>query len=45
MIEKIEEYIRLFEENDFYDVVLSAKSIDATIVIDAYRAISQRFVR
>src|SRR5689334_2322321 len=34
MIRKIEEYIRLFEENDFYDVVLSAKSIDAPIVID-----------
>ncbi len=43
MIEKIEDYIRLFEENDFHNVVLSAKSIDATIVIDAYRAISERF--
>ncbi len=43
MIEKLEDYIRLFDENDFHDVVLSAKSIDATIVIDAYRAISERF--
>ena len=31
------------EENDFHDVVLSAKSIDARLVIDAYRAISERF--
>ncbi len=43
MIRKLEDYIRIFEENDFHDVVLSAKSIDATIVIDAYRAISRRF--
>jgi (E)-4-hydroxy-3-methylbut-2-enyl-diphosphate synthase len=43
MIEKLEEYMRIFEANDFHDVVLSAKSIDATIVIDAYRAISERF--
>jgi len=43
MVRKLEEYIRIFEENDFYDVVLSAKSIDATVVIDAYRAISERF--
>lgn len=43
MVRKLEDYIRIFEENDFYDVVLSAKSIDATIVIDAYRAISRRF--
>lgn len=43
MVRKLEDYIRIFEENDFYDVVLSAKSIDAPIVIDAYRAISERF--
>jgi (E)-4-hydroxy-3-methylbut-2-enyl-diphosphate synthase len=43
MVRKLEDYIRIFEENDFHDVVLSAKSIDATIVIDAYRAISERF--
>lgn len=43
MVRKLEDYIRIFEANDFYDVVLSAKSIDATIVIDAYRAISERF--
>ena len=43
MLGKLEDYLRLFEENDFHDVVLAAKSPDATIVIDAYRAISQRF--
>ncbi len=43
MVEKLSEYLRIFEENDFPDVVLSAKSIDARIVIDAYRAVSRRF--
>lgn len=43
MLRKLEEYLRIFEENDFYDVVLAAKSVDPTIVIDAYRAISERF--
>lgn len=43
MIRKLEDYLRIFEENDFQDVVLAAKSIDPTVVIDAYRAISQQF--
>jgi len=43
MLHKLEDYIHIFEENDFHDVVLAAKSPDATIVIDAYRAISERF--
>jgi len=43
MLEAVEQYVRLFDENDFHDVVLAAKSIDATMVIDAYRAISLRF--
>jgi len=43
MIDKLEDYLRIFEENGFQDVVLSAKSSDARIVIDAYRAISARF--
>jgi (E)-4-hydroxy-3-methylbut-2-enyl-diphosphate synthase len=43
MIGTLEEYMRIFEANDFHDVVLSAKSIDAGMVIDAYRAISARF--
>jgi (E)-4-hydroxy-3-methylbut-2-enyl-diphosphate synthase len=43
MVEKVEEYLRIFDANDFHDVVLSAKSIDPLIVIDAYTAISRRF--
>ncbi len=43
MVEKVEEYLRIFDANDFHDVVLSAKSIDPTIVIDAYTEISRRF--
>ncbi len=43
MLDKLAEYLRIFEENDFHDVVISAKSPDPRIVIDAYAAISQRF--
>lgn len=43
MLDKLEDYIRIFEANDFYDVVLAAKSVDPTIVIEACRAISARF--
>jgi len=43
MLRKLEDYIRIFDDNDFHDVVLSAKSIDATVVIDVYRAMSKRF--
>ncbi|MGB2984564.1 MAG: flavodoxin-dependent (E)-4-hydroxy-3-methylbut-2-enyl-diphosphate synthase [Phycisphaerae bacterium] len=43
MIETLEGYMRIFDENDFHHVVLSAKSHDAGIVIDACRAISDRF--
>ncbi len=43
MVETLEDYMRMFDENDFHDVVLSAKSIDAGMVIDAYRALSERF--
>ncbi|MBP7934229.1 MAG: flavodoxin-dependent (E)-4-hydroxy-3-methylbut-2-enyl-diphosphate synthase [Phycisphaerae bacterium] len=43
MVRKMEDYIRIFEENDFRDVVLAAKSPDPITVIDAYRAISRRF--
>jgi len=43
MLRKLEDYVRIFEENDFHNIVLAAKSPDATIVIDAYRAISKRF--
>lgn len=43
MMDKLAEYLRIFEENDFGDVVISAKSIDPRIVIKAYTAISGRY--
>ena len=43
MIAKLEEYLDIFREEDFHDIVISAKSIDPLLVIDAYREISARF--
>jgi (E)-4-hydroxy-3-methylbut-2-enyl-diphosphate synthase len=43
MLEKLAEYVRIFEENQFHDVVLSAKSADPRIVIQAYTALSRRY--
>jgi len=43
MLRKLEDYVRIFEENRFADVVLAAKSHDPTVVIDVYRAMSGRF--
>ncbi|MCL4197583.1 MAG: flavodoxin-dependent (E)-4-hydroxy-3-methylbut-2-enyl-diphosphate synthase [Phycisphaerales bacterium] len=43
MVAKLEEYLEIFEARDFHDVVISAKSIDPAVVIDAYTAISERF--
>ena len=43
MLDKLAEYLRIFEENDFHDVVIAAKSIDPRLVIDAYTAISERW--
>jgi (E)-4-hydroxy-3-methylbut-2-enyl-diphosphate synthase len=43
MIAKLEEYLDIFYEQDFYDISISAKSMDASMVIDAYTAISERF--
>jgi (E)-4-hydroxy-3-methylbut-2-enyl-diphosphate synthase len=43
MVAKLEEYLDIFHEEDFHDIVISAKSIDPEVVIDAYREISQRF--
>lgn len=43
MVAKLEEYLDIFYELDFYDVVISAKSPDPTLVIDAYTEISKRF--
>jgi len=43
MITKLEEYLDIFYEQDFHDIAISAKSMDASIVIDAYTEISKRF--
>src|SRR6476619_4401121 len=43
MIAKLEEYLDIFHEEDFHDIVISAKSIDPTLVMDAYIEISKRF--
>ncbi len=43
MIAKLEEYLDIFYEQDFYDIAISAKSMDATVVIDAYTEIAKRF--
>ncbi len=43
MIAKLEEYLDIFYERDFYDIAISAKSMDASLVIDAYTEISKRF--
>ncbi len=43
MITKLEEYLDIFYERNFHDIVISAKSIDPLLVIDAYTEISRRF--
>jgi (E)-4-hydroxy-3-methylbut-2-enyl-diphosphate synthase len=43
MIAKLEEYLEIFEARDFHDIIISAKSMDASIVVDAYTEISKRF--
>jgi (E)-4-hydroxy-3-methylbut-2-enyl-diphosphate synthase len=43
MVTKLEEYLDIFRERDFHDIVISAKSIDPMLVIDAYIEISKRF--
>jgi (E)-4-hydroxy-3-methylbut-2-enyl-diphosphate synthase len=43
MITKLEEYLEVFHEENFHDIVISAKSIDPLLVMDAYTAISERF--
>ena len=41
MIAKLEEYLEIFQEEDFHDIVISAKSIDPLLVVDAYKEISE----
>lgn len=43
MIAKLEEYLDIFYERDFYDIAISAKSPDPTLCIEAYTEISKRF--
>ncbi|MFZ4429522.1 MAG: flavodoxin-dependent (E)-4-hydroxy-3-methylbut-2-enyl-diphosphate synthase [Phycisphaerales bacterium] len=43
MIAKLEEYLDIFYEEDFRDITISAKSMDASLVVDAYTEISRRF--
>ena len=43
MIAKLEEYLEVFYERDFFDIAISAKSMNASIVIDAYTEIANRF--
>src|SRR5262249_34981729 len=42
MITKLEEYLDIFYEQDFHDIVISAKSMDTALVIDAYTEIAKR---
>src|SRR3954471_15705058 len=43
MIAKLEEYLDIFHERGFEDICISAKSMDAAVVIDAYTEIAARF--
>ncbi len=43
MIAKLEEYLDIFYERGFYDITISAKSIEPALVVDAYTEISKRF--
>ena len=43
MITKLEEYLDIFYERNFYDICISAKSIDPMLVIAAYTEIAKRF--
>ncbi len=43
MVDRLTEYVRLFEGHGFDDLVLAAKSPDPLVVIDAYRALAKTF--
>lgn len=43
MIDELDGYIRFFQEQQFEDLVLSAKSSDVPMTIDLYRAIARRY--
>ena len=43
MIAKLEEYLDIFHEKEFFDICISAKSMDPSLTIDIYSEISKRF--
>ncbi len=43
IIAKLEEYLDIFYEQDFYDICISAKSMDAAFVVQVYSIIAERF--
>ena len=43
MIAKLEEYLDIFHEKEFFDICISAKSMDPALTIDIYTEISKRF--
>lgn len=43
MIAKVEEYLEIFHARDFHNICLSAKLMDARLVIDIYKELSKRF--
>ncbi len=43
MIAKLEEYLDIFHDREFFDIAISAKSMDAAFVFDVYSEISRRF--
>ena len=43
IIAKLEEYLDIFHEQDFHDIAISAKSMDAAFVVEVYRQIAERF--
>ncbi len=43
MVRKMADYLAVFQQADFHDVVLSAKSPDAVTTVAAYRALAERY--
>ena len=43
MVARVEEYLDIFDARDFHEICLSAKLMDARLVIDIYQELSQRF--
>ena len=43
MIAKLEEYLDIFHEKEYFDICISAKSMDPALTIDIYTEISKRF--